>query len=74
MFMLGHRVLSNPLCVKVEVTWSVERHATQKRRRNWRVVRHQRDVPCAYKLADDTLMMHPDLFKQVAAQAKGGAA
>jgi len=65
MFIHGNLVHSSPFCVKVEVTWRVERHATKKRRRNWRVVRHQRDVPCAYRMADGRLVMHPDLYRQL---------
>jgi len=65
MFTLGTRIHSNPLCIKVEVTWRIERHPIRKRRRNWRVVRHEASTPCAFKLADGSVVMHPDLYSQL---------
>lgn len=70
--MFGVRVFSNPLCVQTVVTWRVERHQTMKRRRNWRVVRHEENKPCAFKLADGSVVMHPTLYAQLTQQAKGG--
>ena len=59
------RVHSNPLCERVVVSWHIERHAMKKRRRNWRVVRHEVRIPCAYKLADGSVVMHPTLYAQL---------
>lgn len=70
----GVRLHANPLCVKHEVTWGVEKHPTAKRRRNWRVVQRVRAVPCAYLLADGSLHVHPDLYMKVKLEALKQAA
>lgn len=69
--MFGLRIFSNPMCVQTVVTWHVERHSTRKRRRNWRVVRHEESKPCAYRMADGSMAMHPTLYAQLTQQAKG---
>jgi hypothetical protein len=62
---LGLRVISNPLCVTRRVWHTVERAgAPWKRRNRWRVQRHEKEEPCAYQLANGTLVMHPTIYEQ----------
>lgn len=63
--MSGLRIFSNPLCVSTKVTWHIVKHPTQKRRRNWRVVRSVEQKPCAYTLADGSVHMHPTLYAKL---------
>jgi hypothetical protein len=62
---LGLRVVSNPLCVTRRVWYAVERSgAPWRRRKRWRVKRHEKAEPCAYQLADGTVVMHPTIYEQ----------
>lgn len=61
----GLRLVPHPLAESVEVKWVLEKHPTQKRRRNWRPVRTETRTPCAFKTADGTLYVHPTIYAQL---------
>lgn len=62
--MFGLRIYQSPLVTTTEVRWVLEKHPTQKRRRNWRPVRTEVQKPAAYKTAEG-IFMHPDLYAQL---------
>lgn len=69
----GLNIVSHPLAVSVRFESRVERHAIKKRRRNWRVVKHRIETPCAYQ-SGSTLYMHPSLVAELKRQTSGGSA
>lgn len=66
----GMRVMSSPLAREVRDEYRVERSPIRKRRRNWSVVKHHIDKPCAYVLGGHTIVAHPEIV----AKLKGSAA
>lgn len=62
----GVRVQVSPHAVKIE--YRVEPWPTKKRRRNWTVRKHS--VPCAFRLYDGTLVVHPTIYAQLKMQVK----
>ena len=63
--MLGTRIISSPLAVRVCVEFRVERTRVKKRRRSYVVCRHQWEEPGCYRLADGTMVMHPSLIEKL---------
>lgn len=63
----GIRIVSSPLATTRKVWYTVERHGMRKRRRNWKSVRHETQVPAAYQDAAGTIYMHPDLYQKLRA-------
>lgn len=62
----GINIHSSPLATRLVVAFTVERAgAPWKRRRRWRVVRHEQRVPAAFQLADGSLMLHPTLLAKL---------
>ena len=61
----GLRIVESPNAETLKVWHTVERHPRPKRRRQWRVMRHERRDPCAYKLYDGTLVVHPALMDRM---------
>jgi hypothetical protein len=61
----GMRVVESPLAETVKVWHTAERHPRWKRRRQWRVVRHERREPAAYRLDDGTVIVHPAIAAQL---------
>lgn len=62
----GMRVVVSQMAETQKVWHTVERNPIRKRRKQWRVQRHERRDPCAYKLGDHTLVVHPVIAEQLA--------
>lgn len=62
--LFGLDIVPQPRAVRVTFEHRVERHPTKKRRRNWRVVKHRIEKPCAYQVGR-TVYMHPDLIAKL---------
>lgn len=58
----GTPVVENSLAIRL--VWEVQRHATRKRRRNWRPI--QIEKPCILH-ANGVLYAHPSLMKRLRA-------
>ena len=67
MYMHGLKIVPHQLAREVRDEWRVEKHPTQKRRRQWRVVKHHIDRPGAYKMGS-TIYMHPELVDLLRSQ------
>lgn len=63
----GLRITESPYAETLKVWHTIERHPIAKRRRQWRVQRHERRDPCIYKLHDGTLVVHPTLMARMRA-------
>ena len=62
--MFGLNIVPHALAREVRDEWKVEACKTRKRRRNWRVVKHHIDRPCAWQIGN-TIYMHPDLVAKL---------
>ena len=69
MFINGLRIFVNPMCERLKVWHTVERHPIKKRRRAWSVRRHEKREPCAYQTPQG-IFMHPTLYAQLVAASK----
>lgn len=63
--LFGIRVIENSLCVKTSVTYELQRSQIKKRRRNWRVVKVEKQVPVAYMLPNNAIAIHPHLVAKL---------
>lgn len=64
----GIRIFVNPLCEKLTVWHTVERHPIKKKRRGWTVRRNERRDPCIFKTPQG-IYMHPTLYEQLRSSA-----
>jgi hypothetical protein len=60
----GLAVVPSPHAREVRIEFRVERMPIKKRRRGWRVVRHQIDRPGCYR-AGNILFIHPELLESM---------
>jgi len=63
--LFGIRIFENPLLVKTVVTYQVQRSPIKKRRRNWRVVRIEKQEPAIFMLAGGMMAVHPALMAKM---------
>lgn len=63
----GLKIIPNSLAYQVKVEWRLERHPTQKRRRNWRAKEYRTKTPCCF-VSGGVCYMHPDLFAKLKEQ------
>ena len=66
--MFGMNVVSTQMAREVRTEWRVERHPTKKRRKQWRVVKHEINRPCAYQ-SGNTIYAHPAVIEQMRLQS-----
>ena len=64
--MFGLDIVSHPLAREVRDEWKVEAHPIRKHRRNWQVVKHHVDRPCAVQVGN-TIYAHPTIVEQMKA-------
>lgn len=57
----GVRFVTSPFALQQHTEYRIERCAIKKRRRGYRVRKHQWTTPGCYQLADGSLVLHPDL-------------
>jgi hypothetical protein len=57
----GMSIVPHRLALEIRDEWRVERHPIKKKRRNWRVVKHRINRPCAIQCGS-VIYMHPDLI------------
>jgi hypothetical protein len=58
----GIRIVTSRFAETTKVWHTIERAGPKrKRRKNWRVQRNEKREPCAYRLADGTLVVHPTI-------------
>ena len=62
MILNGMPVFLSEAAVKITVSFSVEPHPIRKRRRNWRVERHEKREPQIYLMNGKTFVVHPPLM------------
>jgi hypothetical protein len=63
-FLRGLNIMSHQLAREVRDEFRVERNHREKRRHNWRVVRHHIDRP-GIIIANGVVYMHPDLVAKL---------
>jgi hypothetical protein len=68
--LFGIPVVVNPLAVEHRVWFTVERWPIPKRRRRWRVVRHEETKPAMFIVGENifgrkTAVLHPELFAKI---------
>lgn len=61
----GINVTTSDFCRRQVVEFKVEPWPIKKKRRGWRVVRHERTEDCAY-MVSGALVMHPRLLEKMA--------
>lgn len=68
---LGVNIRSSPFAESLHVEHRLERVGPPwKRRKRWRVRRHEERRPAVWQLADGTLVMHPTIFAKLKEQAR----
>lgn len=67
----GVQVVTSSLAVETKVHFAVEEWPTKKKRRGWRVVRHEELRPCAYMVSGGTMIVHPEILARLKDHANG---
>jgi hypothetical protein len=68
-FFNGVRVFQSPLALNYRCWFEVERLPIKKRRRGYRVRKHEESTPGCWGLADGSFVMHPALLAKLKAAA-----